>query len=54
MSIGVNMKFQIIWNAFFKVKNEEKAIRLINQLRKELVNQLFQDNLKDRRWSLRF
>jgi hypothetical protein len=32
MSIGVNMKFQIIWNAFFKVKNEEKAIRLINQI----------------------
>jgi hypothetical protein len=26
------MKFQIIWNAFFVVKNEEKAIRLINQI----------------------
>ncbi|ULL14881.1 hypothetical protein DVH26_10760 [Paenibacillus sp. H1-7] len=26
------MKFQIIWNAFFKVKNEEKADRLINQI----------------------
>ncbi|BFT72463.1 hypothetical protein [Paenibacillus sp. P36] len=26
------MKFLIIWNAFFKVKNEEKAVRLINQI----------------------
>ncbi|ULL16368.1 hypothetical protein DVH26_19100 [Paenibacillus sp. H1-7] len=26
------MKFQIIWNAFFKVKNDEKANRLINQI----------------------
>lgn len=26
------MKFIIIWNAFFKVKNEEKAVRLINQI----------------------
>lgn len=26
------MKFQIIWNAFFTVKNEEKANRLIKQI----------------------
>ncbi|WP_127530535.1 hypothetical protein [Paenibacillus kobensis] len=26
------MKFRIIWNAFFAVKNEEKAIRLIKQI----------------------
>jgi hypothetical protein len=30
------MKFLIIWNAFFKVKNEEKAVRLINQIEPEL------------------
>lgn len=26
------MKFLIIWNAFFKVKNEGKAVRLISQI----------------------
>ncbi|MBB3113102.1 hypothetical protein FHS18_005205 [Paenibacillus phyllosphaerae] len=30
------MKFLIIWNAFFKVKNEEKAVRLINQIEKRI------------------